>query len=100
MQTILLNTKKHDIRTENETLSAHTTRLVIVSSSTGSVEALSLFVGTMPVHFPAPILLAQQLDPERSHYLRLILQEHTCLPVHEITAHTLLRAGEFYVVPP
>jgi two-component system CheB/CheR fusion protein len=97
---MLPNSKKHDIRTENETLLAHTTRLVIVSSSAGNVEALSMFVGTVPVHFPAPILLVQHLDPHRSHYLHLILQEHTCLPVHEITTHTLLRAGEFYVVPP
>jgi two-component system CheB/CheR fusion protein len=100
MQTMLPNSKKHDIHTENETLLAHTTKLAIVSSSAGGVEAFSMFVGTVPVHFPAPILLAQHLDSDRSHYLRLILQEHTCLPVHEITTHTLLRAGEIYVVPP
>jgi two-component system CheB/CheR fusion protein len=74
-------------------------RLVVVGSSAGGIEALSMLVSTLPPDFPAPIVLAQHLDPSRHSSLSAILQRRTPLPVHVIAAHTPLRAGEIYVVP-
>ena len=74
-------------------------RLVVVGSSAGGIEALSVLVSTLPVDFPAPIVLAQHLDPGRPSNLGSILQQRTALPVNVITAHTPLRAGEIYVMP-
>ena len=74
-------------------------RLVVVGSSAGGIEALSVFVGTLPGDFPAPIVLAQHLDPRRHSTLDEILRRRAMLPVHVIEAHTQLRAGEIYVVP-
>ncbi len=74
-------------------------RLVVVGSSAGGIEALSVLVSTLPADFPVPIVLAQHLDPHRPSNLGAILQRRATLPVNVITAHTQLRPGEIYVVP-
>ncbi len=73
--------------------------LVVVGSSAGGVEALSIFVGTLPVDFPAPIVLAQHLDPSHPSTLDMILQRRTRLPVEVVTSSTHLQNGHIYVVP-
>ena len=74
-------------------------RLVVIGSSAGGIEALSVFVESLPPDFPVPIVLAQHLDPRRHSTLDAILQRRTALPVRVIESHTLLQAGEIYVVP-
>jgi two-component system, chemotaxis family, CheB/CheR fusion protein len=74
-------------------------RLVVVGSSAGGIEALSVLVSALPSDFPAPIVLAQHLDPRQHSRLGAILQRRTTLPVQVVKAHTLLRAGEIYAVP-
>jgi CheB methylesterase len=39
--------------------------LVVVGSSAGGIEALSLLVSTLPTDFPIPLVLAQHLGPDR-----------------------------------
>ncbi len=73
--------------------------LVVVGSSAGGIEALSILVSTLPENFPAPIVLAQHLDPSRTSSLDIILQRQTRLPVEVIKAHTHLQNGKIYVVP-
>ena len=43
--------------------------LVVIGSSAGGIEALSTLVSTLPADFPAPIVLAQHLDPTRQSHL-------------------------------
>ena len=73
--------------------------LVVVGSSAGGIEALSILVSTLPVDFPAPIVLAQHLDPGRPSSLDLILQRHTHLSVEVVNANSRLEKGKIYVVP-
>ncbi len=73
--------------------------LVVVGSSAGGIEALSILVGTLPKDFPAPVVLAQHLDPTRPSNLDQILQRRTTLPVEVVTTSTTLQAGHIYVVP-
>ncbi len=73
--------------------------LVVVGSSAGGVEALSILVSTLPLDFPAPIVLAQHLDPSRPSNLDVILQRRTALPVEVVKNHTKLEPGKVYVVP-
>jgi two-component system CheB/CheR fusion protein len=73
--------------------------LVVVGSSAGGIEALSTLVGSLPANFPAPIVLAQHLDPHRPSSLHTILQRKTVLTVEVITSHRDLRPGTIYVVP-
>jgi len=73
--------------------------LVVVGSSAGGVEALSILVSTLPADFPAPIVLAQHLDPGRTSNLDAILRRRAILPVELVETTCLLENGKIYVVP-
>jgi len=73
--------------------------LVVIGSSAGGIEALSILLETVPDDFPAPIVLAQHLDPTRPSSLDQILQKHTSLPVEAVTTNRVLQAGKIYVLP-
>ncbi len=73
--------------------------LVVVGASAGGVEALSTLVSTLPLDFPAPIVLAQHLDPNRQSNLDHILQRRTTLPIILVTSSSKLEPGKIYVVP-
>jgi two-component system CheB/CheR fusion protein len=84
----------------NETSTSSTTHdLVVVGSSAGGIEALSILVNGLPANFPAPIVLAQHLDPNRPSNLDVILRRRTSLPVQVVNSHTVLQVGTIYVVP-
>ena len=53
--------------------------LVVVGSSAGGVGALSTLVSTLSPDFPAPIVLAQHLDPQRESHLAAILDRRSTL---------------------
>src|SRR5687767_142220 len=75
--------------------------LVVVGSSAGGVGALSTLVSTLTTDFPAPIVLAQHLDPQRESHLPAILDRRSTLPIVVVSEHepTLLEGGKIYVVP-
>ncbi|HEY2963295.1 MAG TPA: CheR family methyltransferase [Pyrinomonadaceae bacterium] len=75
--------------------------LVVVGSSAGGVGALSTLVSTLHKNFPAPVVLAQHLDPQRPSQLGSILGRRSTLPVVVVAEHspTPLEAGKIYVVP-
>lgn len=75
--------------------------LVVMGSSAGGVGALSTLVGTLNKSFPAPLVLAQHLDPQRPSHLGSILERHSTLPVVVVGEQepTKLEGGKIYVVP-
>ncbi|PWT88102.1 MAG: hypothetical protein C5B55_13675 [Blastocatellia bacterium] len=75
--------------------------LVVVGSSAGGVGALSVLVSTLPTTFPAPIVLAQHLDPQRQSNLASILERKGPLPVVVANENdpTPLENGKIFVVP-
>src|SRR5579871_4568908 len=73
--------------------------LVVVGSSAGGIEALSILVSTLPADFPAPIVLAQHLDPTHPSNLASILQRCTSLKVESVNPSSLMEPGTIYVVP-
>ena len=73
--------------------------LVVIGASAGGVEALSEVVAGLPEDFPAPIVVAQHLDPERASRLQQILSRRSMLPVRTVTDHAPLEAGVIFVVP-
>src|SRR5215471_7630089 len=75
------------------------TDLVVIGSSAGGVEALSVLVSTLPGDFPAPVVLAQHLDPSRPSNLDAILKRRTTLPVEVVNTSSTLEPGKIYVVP-
>ncbi len=74
-------------------------KLVVVGASAGGVEALLDLVANLPVDFPAPIVLAQHLDPHRPSQLAALLAGKSHLPVRSVLGHEALHAGTIYVVP-
>ncbi|HET6978406.1 MAG TPA: CheR family methyltransferase [Pyrinomonadaceae bacterium] len=79
----------------------HNEDLVVVGSSAGGVGALSTLVGTLTKSFPAPIVIAQHLDPQRPSHLGSILERRSVLPIVVVSEHepTKLEGGKIYVVP-
>jgi two-component system CheB/CheR fusion protein len=73
--------------------------VVVVGASAGGIEALSVLVGTLPAGFPAPIVVAQHLDPTRVSHLREILSRTSTLPIRTVEARERLEPGVVYVVP-
>ena len=73
--------------------------LVVVGASAGGIEALSVLVSSLKKGFPAPVVIAQHLDPGRESHLQEIFGRQSTLPVELVTDRRPLRAGVVYVVP-
>jgi two-component system, chemotaxis family, CheB/CheR fusion protein len=74
-------------------------QLVVVGSSAGGIDALSTLVGTLSPDFPAPIVVAQHLDPSRFSHLQEILARKSRVPVRTVHDREPLQDGMVYVVP-
>lgn len=74
-------------------------QLVVIGSSAGGIEALSTLVSTLPTPFPAPLGIAQHLDPSRPSHLGEILARRAPIPVVTVQQHEQLVPGTIYVVP-
>src|SRR5450631_2546888 len=68
-------------------------RLVVIGSSAGGIEALSRVVASLPADFPAPIVIAQHLDPRRPSHLHEILARRATLPVRVVEERNRSGAG-------
>ncbi len=74
-------------------------QLIIVGASAGGIEALINLVGTLPQDLPAPLVVAQHLDPKRPSQLGAILERHASLRVVTVQDKMALEDGTIYVVP-
>ncbi len=73
--------------------------LVVIGASAGGVEALSTLLTHVPADFPAPMVIAQHVDPRRVSHLAEILGARTPLPVRTVEGTTTLEPGVVYVIP-
>jgi two-component system CheB/CheR fusion protein len=80
-------------------LGATDAQLVVIGSSAGGIEALSRVVASLPPDFPAPIVIAQHLDPRRPSHLGEILARHATLPIKVVENAAALEDGVIFVVP-
>ncbi len=71
----------------------------MIGSSAGGIEALSRLVASLPADFPAPIVIAQHLDPRRPSHLHEILARRATLPVRVVEEREALENGVIFVVP-
>lgn len=74
-------------------------RVVVVGASAGGIEALSTLVSGLTPDFPAPMVIAQHLDPSRESHLKDILARKSAIPVRTVTEHEPLEPGVIFVVP-
>jgi two-component system, chemotaxis family, CheB/CheR fusion protein len=75
------------------------TPVVIVGASSGGIDAVSRLIKPLPADFPAPIIIAQHMDPSRPSNLVDILARHTEMSVRQVEDHADLEHGAVYVVP-
>ncbi|MGI8484468.1 MAG: chemotaxis protein CheB, partial [Thermomicrobiales bacterium] len=74
-------------------------QLIVVGSSAGGVEALSVLVGSLPAGLPASFVVAQHLDPSRPSHLGEILGRRSIMPVITVSDCENLLPGNIYIVP-
>src|SRR6476620_10308624 len=74
-------------------------QLVVIGSSAGGIEALSRAVASLSPDFPAPIVIAQHLDPRRPSHLGVILARHSALPIKVVDESAALEDGVIFVIP-
>jgi signal transduction histidine kinase len=73
--------------------------LVVIGASAGEVEALTTLVGTLPAGFPAPIVIAQYVDPTHPRPRGEIEAPGAPLARVTLTDKSVLQAGTIYIVP-
>ncbi|WP_437805149.1 CheR family methyltransferase [Sorangium sp. So ce1078] len=83
----------------SETESRARSQLVVIGCSAGGIEALCTLVSALQTPFPAPLVIAQHLDPRRQSHLGDVLGRRSVLPVHTVDAISPLEDGAIYVVP-
>jgi len=92
--------RDHEKSTTPDKSGKDSENLVVVGSSAGGIEALGVLVGSLAEDFPAPLVIAQHLDPRRPSHLATILERRTKLPVVSVKKEpTPLEDGKVYVVP-
>ncbi|XXX71723.1 CheR family methyltransferase [Sorangium sp. So ce134] len=75
-------------------------QLVVVGCSAGGIEALCTLVSTLHAPFPAPVVIAQHLDPRRQSHLGDVLRRRSELPIRTVSAVSPLEDSVVYIVPP
>src|SRR5919107_429764 len=74
-------------------------QLVVFGSSAGGIDALGTVLEQLPAAFPAPIVIAQHVDPRRPSHLAGILGRRSKLEVRAVDATVDLEQGVAYVLP-
>ncbi len=74
-------------------------QLVVIGSSAGGIEALTRVIASLPADFPAPIVIAQHLDPRRPSHLSEILGRHSAMPIRIVESEAALQDSTVFVVP-
>jgi len=80
--------------------SSRISSLVVVGSSAGGLEALSLFLSGLDPEIRATVVVVQHLSPSTGNFLARHLTKQTRLPVQEATDKMFMEAGHVYVAPP
>src|SRR4051812_48481324 len=86
-------------RCKENRLAKHPQRLVVIGSSAGGIDALSEIVSGLQPDFPAPIVVAQHLDPRRPSHLTEILERRSKLQIRTVLEKDELLPGVIYIVP-
>lgn len=74
--------------------------IVVITASAGGLNAISEILSKLPSNFPAPIAIAQHLDPKRPSMMAEILDKRSALSVKQAQAGDKLYPGKVYIAPP
>jgi two-component system CheB/CheR fusion protein len=73
--------------------------LIVVGASAGGIDALERLASALPSGFPAPVVVAQHLDPSHQSLLDTILRQRSALRIVLLSDDVTLAPGTLYVVP-
>jgi two-component system, chemotaxis family, protein-glutamate methylesterase/glutaminase len=76
------------------------TRVVVIGTSAGGLEALRTIVTALPQDFPAPICVVMHMAPQSPGVLHEILGRSGKLPAVNVTKPERIAPGHIYVAPP
>jgi two-component system, chemotaxis family, protein-glutamate methylesterase/glutaminase len=74
--------------------------VVVVASSAGGLEALTIFLSGLASDLPAPVLVVQHLERSRRSMMAEILQRSSSLPVIQAKENDCLKPGVVLIAPP
>ena len=75
-------------------------KAIIIGGSAGALEALSVFLPTLPEDFPYPVILIVHLPSDKKSILAELLNEKCALRVIEATDKEPLSTGSVFLAPP
>jgi two-component system chemotaxis response regulator CheB len=73
--------------------------LIVIGTSAGGLNALSVILGGLPSSFDVPIVVVQHRAAD-SHDLAQVLQDTTAMVVEEAEDKQILEDGHVYIAPP
>ncbi len=97
--------KKNTSITKNQPASCLVTMqtqfpIVAIGASAGGLEALDLFLRSVPEKCGMAFVIVQHLDPNRQGVLPELLQRATSMPVTQVTDRQKVLPDNVYVIPP
>ena len=81
-------------------MSSPNTRVVVIGTSAGGLDALRTIVAALPADFPVPIGIVMHTAPQSPGVLASILERAGPLPAICVTGIQRLRPATIYVAPP
>ena len=75
-------------------------RVVVIGTSAGGIEALCKLARDLPPGFPAPICIVLHIAPQSPELVPDILSRVARMPVIHPRDRQRLKAGTIYVAPP
>src|SRR5439155_14832901 len=76
------------------------TKVVVIASSAGGIEALCTLAENLPANLPATIVVAQHISRSHKSHLAEILARHTPMKVKLAADRDLLCHGCVFIAPP
>ncbi|SHF77069.1 Methylase of chemotaxis methyl-accepting proteins [Fodinibius roseus] len=74
--------------------------VVGLGASAGGLEALRVFFEAMPDSPGMAFVVIIHLSPDHESSVARLLQEHTSMPVQQVSGRTPIKADHIYVIPP
>jgi two-component system CheB/CheR fusion protein len=89
-----MNKKLQREQKDNELL------VVGLGASAGGLEALESFFDAMPDNPGMAFVVIIHLSPDHKSSMAELLQEHTSMPVTQVSKNTQMEANQIYIIPP
>lgn len=74
--------------------------IVAIAASAGGLAAIRRVLSSLPLEFPAAVIVVQHLDPHHRSLLAPILARHTPLRVKEAEQGEHIASGTVFIAPP